>query len=147
MTSALPDVAGKPFPGGEYTIDREQNATVCRLLGTTPAADGSAHPMYAYVATRVGCGYGVEDICRVADASADDGPMVGSVALEYHAPLRIGETYGVEGNFLSIERKRGRRAGVFDLLWFELRLIAPDGTLTVTATQSWVLRRKDAADA
>jgi hypothetical protein len=138
-----PEVAGTSFPGGSYAIDPEQNATVCRLLGTTPATDGSAHPMFAYVATRVGCGFGVDEICAVADAKTEDGPMVGSLDLELHEPLRVAETYAVDGEFTSIERKEGRRAGIFDLLQFELRLTAPDGTRAVTATQSWVLPRRD----
>jgi hypothetical protein len=145
--SELPDVAGKPFPGGAYTIDPEENETVCRLLGTAPAPDGTAHPIYAYVATRVGCGFGVDEICAVAEATTEDGPMVGSLELEYHAPLRVGETYSVGGEFTSIDRKQGRRAGVFDLLLFELRLLAEDGTVAVTATQSWVLPRRNPADA
>jgi hypothetical protein len=103
--------------------------------------------MYAYVATRVGCGLGVDEICAAADATTDDGPMVGSLALEYHEPLRVGETYAVDGEFVSIERKQGRRAGVFDLLLFELRLTAPDGAVAVTATQSWVLPRRNVAHA
>jgi hypothetical protein len=144
LTPELPDVVGRKFPGGSYTIDPEQNATVCRLLGTTPAPDGTAHPMYAYVATRVGCGFGVDEICAAADFKTEDGPMVGSLDLAYHEPLRVGETYAVGGEFTSIERKQGRRAGVFDLLEFELRLTAPDGTVTVTATQSWVLPRREA---
>jgi hypothetical protein len=143
--ATLPKVARKPFPGGSYTIDPEQNAAVCRLLGATPAADGTAHPVYAYVATRVGCGLGVEEILAAADARAEDGPMVGSLELDFHVPLRVGTTYAVDGEFTSIERKHGRRAGVFDLLRFELRLTAPDGTPAVTATQSWVLPRRDLA--
>src|SRR5262245_36992145 len=142
--TALPEVAGKPFPGGAYRIDPAENETVCRLLGTAPAADGTAHAVYAYIATRVGCGYGVDEICAAAGATMEGGPMVGSLELEYRTPLRVGETYRVDGEFRSIERKQGRRAGVFDLLLFELRLTAPDGDVAVTATQSWVLPRRDA---
>jgi hypothetical protein len=141
--AAMPDVEGKRFPGGTYTIDPEQNETVCRLLGTTPAADGTAHPMYAYVATRVGCGLGVEEICAIAGAAAEDGPMIGSVEIDFREPLRVGQTYAVSGEFVSLTRKHGRRAGVFDLLSFELRLAAANGRVAVTASQSWVLPRRD----
>jgi hypothetical protein len=143
----LPEVVDKPFPGGVYTINSEQNANVCRLLGTTAAPDGTAHPIFAYIATRVGCGLGVDEICAVADARTQDGPMVGSLELEFHRPLRVGETYTVTGEFKSIMRKHGRRAGVFDLLVFELRLSTTEGRVAVTATQSWVLPKADVADA
>ena len=142
-----PAVAGVPFPGGTYTIEPDENATVCRLLGADPAADGSAHPIYGYIATRVGCGYGVEEILAVAEATTADGPMVGSLELDYRTPLRVGVSYEVAGEFTGAERKEGRRIGVFDLLEFELRLNAPDGTLALVCSQSWVLPRRGEAGA
>jgi hypothetical protein len=141
--SAAPEVAGKPFPGGNYRIDPDENVRVCQMLGVEPAADGTAHPMYGYVATRVGCGFGVEEICAAAEAKVEDGPMLATLDVDYRAPLRVGETYDVSGEFTSIERKQGRRAGVFDLLQFDLRLTGTDGEVAVVATQSWVLPRRD----
>jgi hypothetical protein len=144
MSSPLPDVAGVSFPGGEYTISAEEHARVCRLLGVSPTSDGAAHPVYGYIATRVGCGYGVEDILAVAGATADDGPMLASLRLDVRQPLLVDTTYAVSGEFTSIERKHGRRAGTFDLLAFDLRLTDPSGDVVLVATQSWVLPRRDA---
>ena len=69
--------------------------------------------------------------------------MLASLQLAYSAPLRVEEMYAVSGAFTGLERKTGRRAGVFDLLSFELRLQAADGALAVVCTQAWVLPRRD----
>lgn len=139
----LSGLPGREFPGGTYTITAKQDRMVRRLLGAEPSADGTAHPIYGYIATRVGCGLSVEDILAVAGAKPEDGPMVGTLELEFHSPLPVNTTYEVSGRFASIERKEGRRAGVFDLLRFELRLTAPRGEPAVTCTQSWILPRRN----
>jgi len=139
----LASVVGTPFPGGLYTIDPEQNATVVRLLGGPGPADDEAHPAYGYIATRVGCGFGVDDILALVEATTADGPMVGSLDLDYRRPLRVGETYAVSGEVTSVVRKQGRKIGVFDLLAFELRLVDGNGDLALVCTQSWVLPRRD----
>lgn len=143
MTAPL-DIAGAPFPGGMYRVDPEQNRSVCRILGTEPSADGTAHPIYAFIATLVGCGLGVDDIVAVANAGIDEGPMLAALDIDYRIPLRVGESYAVSGVFIGIERKQGRRAGVFDLLQYELRLTAADGSVAVVCAQSQVLPRSDA---
>ena len=137
----ISSVVGTRFPGGTYRIDPVQNETVCRLLGARPAADGTAHAIYGYIATRCGCGFGVDEILAVADAKVEEGPMLASLDLDYRSALRVGETYRVSGEFTSLERKQGRRAGAFDLLQFELRLTAPGDDVVVACTQSWVLPR------
>ena len=49
----------------------------------------------------------------------------------------------MSGEFTSLERKQGRRIGVFDLLQFELRLTAPGEGVAVACTQWSVLPRAD----
>jgi hypothetical protein len=135
-------VVGTAFPGGTYRIDPDQNRAVCRLLGAGEPDGDAAHPAYAYIATRVGCGLGVEEILALVGATKEDGPMVGSLELDFEQPLLVGGTYTVSGEVTSVERKSGRRIGTFDLLGFELRLVDSAGDVAVVCTQSWVLPRR-----
>ena len=49
-----PDVAGTSLDGTKvFTISAEENAALCRSTGVEPAADGTAHPIYYYIATQV----------------------------------------------------------------------------------------------
>jgi hypothetical protein len=139
--NARSEIAGTPFPGGLYTLDPDENRTVCEILGADPAGDGSAHPIFGFIASLVGCGAGVEDIAAAGGATVEEGPMLATFDLDFCTPLRAGETYDVAGEFTGIERKHGRRAGTFDLLTFELRVTDANGSRAVTCVQSWILPR------
>lgn len=55
-------------------------------------------------------------------ATAEEGPVFGEHRTTFHGPLQIGTTYDVHGSVVSVERKQGRTAGVFDLVGYELFL-------------------------
>jgi len=73
---------------------------------------------------RRGAGSGVEfgDIFELLDGSVDSGIMVGEQIFDFRAPLEIDREYAVEGGITDVVRKAGRRAGVFDIATFELRV-------------------------
>ena len=118
-----PDVAGTSLDGTKtFTITAEENAALCRSTGVEPAADGSAHPIYYYIATQVAMGKTVAGVCETCEFDVDDGPMMGSSGVKFSGQLMVGESYKVTGEILSLVRKKSRKLGVMDVLTYRLRL-------------------------
>ena len=137
-----PDVAGLSLDGSEpYTITAEQNAALCRSTGVEPERDGSAHPIYYYIATQVAMGKTVAGLCAACEFDVADGPMMGSSGVRFFGTLQIGVPYRVSGEVLGLVRKRSRKLGVMDVLDYRLRLHAPDGATILETTNVWVLPR------
>lgn len=142
-----PAVAGTSLDGTNvFTITAEENAALCRSTGVESAADGSAHPIYYYIATQVAMGKTVAGVCETCEFDVDDGPMMGSSSVRFTAPLMVGESYKVTGEILSLVRKRSRKLGVMDVLTYRLRLHPAAGGGAVAETDNvWVLPRKELA--
>lgn len=141
-----PDVAGRSLSGsGTYVISADENAALCRSTGVEPAADGSAHPAYAYVASQVGMAISVAELCAICDFDIDVGPMITGSDFAFDKPLMTGTPYSVSGEILSLTRKPSRAFGVMDLLAFELRLVLPDGSVAASARNTWALPRRELA--
>ena len=142
-----PDVAGTSLDGTDtYKIATDENAALCRSTGVEPAADGSAHPIYYYLATQVAMGKTVAGLCEVCEFDVDDGPMMGSSGVRFAKPLQVGQDYKVTGEILSLVRKKSRKLGVMDVLTYRLRLHPATGGDAVLETDNvWVLPRKELA--
>lgn len=141
-----PDVAGTSLDGTKvFTISVEENAKLCRSTGVEPATDGTAHPIYYYIATQVAMGKTVAGVCQTCEFDVDDGPMMGSSGVRFSAPLKVGTSYTVTGEILSLIRKKSRKLGVMDVLTYRLRLHEPDGTKVLETDNVWVLPRKELA--
>lgn len=142
-----PDVAGASLDGTKvFTITAEENSALCASTGVTPASDGSAHPIYYYIATQVAMGKTVAGVCETCEFDVDDGPMMGSSGVKFSEPLMVGESYKVTGEILSLVRKQSRKLGVMDVLTYRLRLHKEaDGTCILETDNVWVLPRKELA--
>jgi hypothetical protein len=142
-----PNVAGTSLDGTRvFTITPEENAALCRSTGVEPAADGSAHPIYYYIATQVAMGKSVAGVCETCEFDVEDGPMMGSSEVRFTAPLLVGESYRVTGEILSLVRKPSRKLGVMDVLTYRLRLHPAGGGDALLETDNvWVLPRKELA--
>jgi hypothetical protein len=141
-----PDVAGTSLDGTKlFTISAEENAALCRSTGTEPAADGTAHPIYYYIATQVAMGKTVAGVCETCEFDVEDGPMMGSSGVVFQAPLKVGESYRVTGEIVSLVRKASRKLGVMDVLEYRLRLHRQTGEQVLETTNVWVLPRKEFA--
>lgn len=138
----MAELVGRPLPAGTFAITEADQAELLSVIGGEAPPDGEAHPLWAYVAPQRGIGIGIAELCALADYDVDDGPMLGSVHLECHAPLRIDVRYDVEGEVISLVRKAGR-SGIFDLLTYRERLVGPAGPVA-QATNTFVLPRRDA---
>ncbi len=141
-----PDVAGTSLDGdGVYVITAEQNATLCRSTGVEPAGDGTAHPIYYYIATQVAMGKTVAGVCATCDFDVEDGPMMGSSGVVFSGQLKVDVPYRVTGEILGLVRKRSRKLGVMDVLDYRLRLHDASGAKVLETTNVWVLPRKELA--
>lgn len=137
----LADVVGHRLDGGIYVITPEQNRSLCESLGVDPNPDGSAHPVYFYVASQVGMGVTVAGLCALCNFDIEDGPMMGTCDVTFFQPLLTGQPYQVRGTINSLTRKQSRKLGMMDLLEYSLHLDLPDGTRACSVTNSWILPR------
>jgi hypothetical protein len=141
-----PDVAGTSLDGTDtYVITADQNATLCRSTRVEPETDGSAHPIYYYIATQVAMGKTVAGVCETCDFDIADGPMMGSSGVVFSTSLKVDTPYTVRGEITGLVRKRSRKLGVMDVLDYRLRLIDPAGVQVLETANVWVLPRKELA--
>jgi hypothetical protein len=132
---------GTALPGGDFLIEQAENAKLCSILNCEPANDGTAHRLYAYVATQRAMGVTVDGLFAMFGLAMDEGPMLATTVLEFGSgPLKTATPYQVRGQIQKVERKQGRRLGVFDLVSVELQLLEWGATVA-RATNSFVLPR------
>jgi hypothetical protein len=128
---------------GSYTLP----PYVCWLWSDAAALPplDQAHPALTYLIATYGLGVGVKDILALMDASAEDGGVTfGEFGVQYHRPLRSGASYECDGEVLGVERKRGRRAGVFDKLTFRVTIREQGSDETVAVCRNaWIFPRAD----
>lgn len=137
----LPDVAGTKLDGKGFTITAEENAALCASVGVAPDPGGAAHPVWYYVATQVGMGLSVAELCAVCAFDVKDGPMMAGSGAEWRGTLMTGRHYAVTGEIVSLVRKASRKLGTMDLLEYRLRLSLPGEEPVCIVTNSWVLPR------
>lgn len=140
----LERLVGVEFPAGEFTIEGYEHWLTADAIGSPPLPTGVAHPMYAYYAALGGMGLTLDELFAMVGSSAADGPMFGEAGLEFREVMRVGETYRVQGGITGAARKTGRRAGVFDIVSFELRVVDSSGTVAAVSTNSFVFPRRAA---
>ena len=137
-----PDVRGISLDGSQpYVIDAAENAALCRSTGVEPATDGTAHPIYYFIATQIGMGLSVAQFCAAFDFDVADGPMMAGTSVNFRKPLKVATPYLVRGEILGATRKHSRKLGVMDVGDYRLSLISND-EVVAEVTNSWILPRK-----
>lgn len=137
---------GTELSAGTFTITAEDARDLLTAIEAKPGDDDQvAHPIWAYFATQRGIDVSIAELCALADFDVQDGPMLGSVEMSYQQPLLIDVPYAVTGHVIGLERKVGRKAGTFDILEYSLTLTAPDGATAATATNTFILPRREAS--
>lgn len=141
--SLPPDVAGLRLDGPTpFRITPEENAAICGTCGIPPTPDGTAHPVFYFIASQVGMGLSVKALCDACDFDVDDGPMMVGSDVDFEGVLRVGQDYRVTGEIVSLKRRESRKLGVVDTLTYRLALHEGDAREPVVSlTNSWVLPR------
>jgi acyl dehydratase len=136
---ALP---GTSIPPGHYRIPGYESRLLDEIVHAEPGRP-EPHPVYGFIVPQLGMGLSIEDLLEFFGSSGEQGPMLGSCTVEYHAPLAIGEDYYVSGEVIAAERKSGRTLGTFDSVTYCLQARTADAALTVTATNTFLLPRSE----
>jgi hypothetical protein len=145
MVTGFEHLPGTSLPAGEFTITRQEAESLAGALLARSSSTDAAHPIWAYIATQRGIEISIAGLCALADFDVADGPMLGSVEIEYGAPLRIGTSYRVTGEVVGLERKVGRKAGTFDILTYSLTMAGADGAVVARCTNTFILPRRESA--
>lgn len=142
----MPDyshLAGHRFPGGTYTLPD----WVCWLWADAAKLKPDvaiAHPGLAYLVAIRGAGVSIQDIFDLMDATADSGVVFGELQVDYYGVLAPGTTYECDAEVVEVERKSGRRAGVFDKFTFVVKVReAGAAGPTAVCTNTWIFPRTE----
>jgi hypothetical protein len=143
MVTGFEHLPGTNLPAGEFTITPQEAERLTGALLAVPSPDDTAHPIWAYIATQRGIDISIAGLCALAEFDVADGPMLGSVEIEYGGPVRIGMRYRVTGEVVGLERKVGRKTGTFDILTYRLAMAGPDGAVVTRCTNTFILPRRE----
>lgn len=146
MTNRLPEhlskMVGRVFPGGEYVIEPYRAWLMTDAVEDDP--DPSVvHPVHAWLGATEGMGISWDELFIWFDATAADGPMIGDHESQIHQPLRVNQRYRVSGNIVSVDRKRGKSVGTFDLVRYSLELHDEADDPVATCRNSVIFPRSD----
>lgn len=137
-------LVGHQFPGGTFTIHHWENVLLCDAMACDPLPDGLAHPSYLFHAPLAGLGVSYGDIFELCYAESEEAIRAGEFVWDVREPLRVGHTYRMAGEILSVVRKRGRRAGLMDIVTFRIDAHeSTDDSLVTSTTYSWVFLRSE----
>jgi acyl dehydratase len=139
----MEQLVGAQFPGGTFTVEPWENFLLHEVFGAGSPPDGLAHPMYAFHAPLAGMGMSYADLFAMCRAESSDAVRAGTYDFEYLKPLLEGATYTIRGEITGVERKRGARAGLFDMVTFRLDMVDEAGEVAVVASNSWLFLRSE----
>lgn len=139
----LEALVGHRFPGGTYRVEPYRDWLVRDAVLAEPAAGDVVHPMFCYYGALAGMGISLDELFALAGATADSGVMFGEARIDLRRPLVVGEQLTVRGGITGVQRKEGRKAGVFDILAFELELVGGSEDVAAVSTNSFVFPRRD----
>lgn len=140
-------MVGHRFPGGTVTTKSHLTWLWADAIGAKQDPE-HVHPSYILLMGLHGTGVEIDQILDLVDFSFDEGALAGGYEIEYLAPLRHDVAYRVEAEVTAIERKQGRRMGVFDRFSFVVRVIDPESEeVAVTNTTIWMIPRRGVGDA
>jgi acyl-coenzyme A thioesterase PaaI-like protein len=136
-------LSGHRFPGGSYTLPPWLSWLWSDAAKLEPDWN-TAHPGLAYLVALRGAGVSIQDIFDLMGATVDSGVVFGEFQVDYHGVLRPGATYECEAEVTEVERKSGKRAGVFDKFTFQIRVReAGAEEETCVCTNSWIFPRAE----
>jgi len=134
-------LVGHTFPGGTFVVEDYERWLSHDALQSVPLPDGVLHPVWIVLGALRGMGITIDDLIELAAASPDDGVVFGETDYEQHALLRSATEYTVRGGITSVTRRKGKSAGVFDVVVIELTIVGADGAIAAISRQSFIFFR------
>jgi hypothetical protein len=138
----LESLQGRRFPGGSFLIAGYEDFLMRHVVGAPARRGSTAHPIWMFAAPQTAMGISIDELFSWCGSSATAGVMLGETRLSMLRPLRIEQRYTVTGGIDAVERKQGRRAGIFDVVRFHLELSDAQGPSGEVRT-SFVYPRRD----
>jgi hypothetical protein len=142
---ALNALVGQTFPGGTFIPEPYFNWLLCDcLLAPEMINPDSGHPLMLYMATQAGMGISLQDLFTMFLGKSEDGPMLGEWSMQAYGAVKLGVEYSVTGGIVEVQRKTGKKTGVFDIIKFELQMretADPDELVGVTRS-SFIFPRR-----
>jgi hypothetical protein len=136
-------LVGLRFPDGEYTITVAANDRLCRLVQAPPLGAGTAHPVWAHLATHVGKGVTFTEFAEIVGAPVDAGYLFGGGSFDFWEPIRLDTRYLVRGGIATVVSRVGRRTGRFDVITTELDLVDVEREARVSrCSESYIVPRR-----
>jgi len=136
-------LVGWKFPGGDFSIEGWENFLLHDIAMAPAPRHGFGHPIYAFHAPLAAMGLTYAEFFDFCHAETHDRIRAGEYDFVFNEPLREGVTYEISGEIEHVERKRGARAGLFDLVRFRLDMTDPEGVVACSAINSWIFLRED----
>ena len=142
ITALSERLCGTRFPGGTYTITTDIHSTVTALVEATDHPQ-TVHPALCIVTALNAIGLPLDQVCLLAEANINDGPLLGECDIRLHRPLQVDEPYSVSGQITGVTRKRSQRLGLKDLLAFTLNIASSEGKEVADVGLVWILPRPE----
>ena len=134
------ELVGYRFPSGSYKIEHWENYLLTEATAGEHYLSAYTHPSFLFHAPLAAVGLTYQEIFDLCSAESADAVRAGEYDWEILRPLEEGIEYQAQGQILSVERKVGRQAGVFDVVIFAIELSDMAG-ISARATNTWLFLR------
>ena len=138
----IQELVGYRFPSGTYKIEHWENYLLTEATAGEHVSSAYAHPSFLFHAPLAAVGLSYQEIFDLCDAESADAVRAGEYDWEIFRTLEEGIQYRAQGQILSVERKTGKRAGVFDAVAFAIELSDTKG-VAARVTNNWLFLRTE----
>ena len=138
----MQELVGYRFPSGTYKIEHWENYLLTEATAGEHFSSAYAHPSFLFHAPLAAVGLSYQEIFDLCDAESADAVRAGEYDWEIFRTLEEGIQYPAQRQILSVERKTGKRAGVFDAVAFAIELSDTKG-VAARVTNTWLFLRTE----
>jgi len=138
----MQSLVGRRFPGGSARVERWENFLLHEVVGMTLPPDRRVHPIGLFHVPLAACGWSYAEIFEICRAESDEAVRAGEYEWVLHGDVLEGVDFDITGEFISVDRKKGRSVGDFDRVTFRLDMAErASGEPIATVTNTWLFIR------
>lgn len=134
-------LVGHELPGGTFSVAPHERWLSHEAMKSPALAEPELHPVWILLGCLRGMGVSIDELVALAGMEPDSGVLFGETEVDQRLPLRAGIDYRVRGGIVDIERRHGRKAGIFDVMTFAMEILDPSGEVVAANSQSFILMR------